>query len=101
MSLSSLLSCVSLCKMPHPVVVHAKSRLIQRIVTCDPSRLRDSEQICVHLLNPLITGLSSRGLSSAQFDDVLSSVRILLDIVEQLRYENEDHKHFNEMSSLG
>uniref|UniRef100_A0AC34GKC6 Uncharacterized protein n=1 Tax=Panagrolaimus sp. ES5 TaxID=591445 RepID=A0AC34GKC6_9BILA len=29
-------------------------------------------------------------MTSAHFDDVMSSIRILLDIVEQIRYENDD-----------
>ncbi|CAI4230941.1 unnamed protein product [Auanema sp. JU1783] len=89
-ALHDLLQCVSLCNSQHHAIVHAKSRLIQRIVTRDPVRLRDPQQICIHLLNPLCIGLSQKELTSAQFDDVMSSVRILLDIVEQIRYEEDD-----------
>ncbi|CAJ0595984.1 unnamed protein product [Cylicocyclus nassatus] len=89
-SLQQLLSCVSLCSAHHPVIIHAKSRLVQRIVTRDPIRMKDASQVCVHLLNPLVIGLSCKELSSAHFDDVMSSVRILLDLVEQLRYESDD-----------
>ncbi|KJH43989.1 hypothetical protein DICVIV_09991 [Dictyocaulus viviparus] len=89
-SLLQLLSCVSLCSAHHPVIIHAKSRLVQRIVTYDPLRMKDASQVCVHLLNPLVIGLSCKELSSAHFDDVMSSVRILLDLVEQLRYESDD-----------
>ncbi|PIO77228.1 putative D-tyrosyl-tRNA(Tyr) deacylase [Teladorsagia circumcincta] len=64
--------------------------LVQRIVTRDPVRMKDASQVCVHLLNPLVIGLSCKELSSAHFDDVMSSVRILLDLVEQLRYESDD-----------
>ncbi|KAK6043981.1 hypothetical protein COOONC_18514 [Cooperia oncophora] len=52
--------------------------------------MKDASQVCVHLLNPLVIGLSCKELSSAHFDDVMSSVRILLDLVEQLRYESDD-----------
>ncbi|KAK5977049.1 hypothetical protein GCK32_019010, partial [Trichostrongylus colubriformis] len=89
-SIQQLLSCVSLCSAHHPVIIHAKSRLVQRIVTRDPVRMKDASQVCVHLLNPLVIGLSCKELSSAHFDDVMSSVRILLDLVEQLRYESDD-----------
>lgn len=38
----------------------------------------------------LQVGLASRDLSPAHFDDVMSSIRILLDIVEQLRYDADN-----------
>ncbi|CAI5439456.1 unnamed protein product [Caenorhabditis angaria] len=91
-NLIQLLQCVSLCSAQHPVIIHAKSRIVQRIVTRDPVRMRDAQQVCVHLLNPLVIGLACKDLSSAHFDDVLSSVRILLDIVEQRRYEHDDRQ---------
>ncbi|KAE9420686.1 hypothetical protein Angca_006395, partial [Angiostrongylus cantonensis] len=109
-ALPQLLSCVSLCSAHHPVIIHAKSRLVQRIVTGDPVRIKDASQICVHLLNPLVIGLSCRELrkkfnpfSPAHFDDVMSSVRILLDLVEQLRYESDDRlqKHQMGLGRLG
>jgi hypothetical protein len=68
------------------------SGLVQRILTCDVSRLRDSLVIAHHLLNPLVLGLALPELSPAHFDDVMSSARILLDIVEQLRYESDEFK---------
>lgn len=46
--------------------------------------------IATHLLNPLVLGLGLKELSPAHFDDVLSSSRILLDVIEQLRYESDD-----------
>ncbi|VDM83730.1 unnamed protein product [Strongylus vulgaris] len=61
-SLQQLLSCVSLCSAHHPVIIHAKSRLVQRIVTRDPVRMKDASQVCVHLLNPLVIGLSCKEL---------------------------------------
>ena len=45
-------------------------------------------------------GLASRELSPAHFDDVLSSIRILLDIVETLRYEN-DARVMQETAGMG
>ncbi|PAV85646.1 hypothetical protein WR25_08255 isoform A [Diploscapter pachys] len=100
-SLQQLLTGVSLCSSHHPVIIHAKSRIVQRIVTRDPVRLRDSQLVCVHLLNPLVIGLANRDLSSAHFDDVMSSVRILLDVVEQLRYETDDRKVQQQQMGLG
>ncbi|CAD6186095.1 unnamed protein product [Caenorhabditis auriculariae] len=100
-SLQQLMQCVSLCSAHHPVIIHAKSRIVQRIVTRDPVRMRDAQQVCVHLLNPLVIGLSCRELSSAHFDDVMSSVRILLDVVEQLRYENDDRQQQQQHLGLG
>ncbi|PAV85648.1 hypothetical protein WR25_08255 isoform D [Diploscapter pachys] len=61
-SLQQLLTGVSLCSSHHPVIIHAKSRIVQRIVTRDPVRLRDSQLVCVHLLNPLVIGLANRDL---------------------------------------
>ncbi|EPB68288.1 hypothetical protein ANCCEY_12622 [Ancylostoma ceylanicum] len=59
--------------------------------------MKDASQVCVHLLNPLVIGLSCKELSSAHFDDVMSSVRILLDLVEQLRYESDDRMQQQQM----
>ncbi|KAF8368684.1 hypothetical protein PRIPAC_86513, partial [Pristionchus pacificus] len=89
-ALQQLTTCVSLCSAHHPVIIHAKSRLVQRVVTRDGSRLKDPPHVCFHLLNPLVVGLASRDLSPAHFDDVMSSIRILLDIVEQLRYDADN-----------
>ncbi|CAB3410907.1 unnamed protein product [Caenorhabditis bovis] len=91
-TLTQLLQSVSLCSAHHPVIIHAKSRIVQRIVTRDPVRLKDAHQVCIHLLNPLVIGLACKELSSAHFDDVMSSIRILLDIVEQRRYETEERQ---------
>lgn len=66
--------------------------LVQRIITCDASRLRDRSLICVHLLNPLTLGLALKELSVTHFDDVISTVRILIDMVEQLRYETDEYQ---------
>uniref|UniRef100_A0A8R1E3X0 Protein kinase domain-containing protein n=3 Tax=Caenorhabditis japonica TaxID=281687 RepID=A0A8R1E3X0_CAEJA len=94
-SLAQLFHCVSLCNSTHPVIVHAKSRIVQRLVTRDPNRLKDAHLFCVHLLNPLVMGLACKDLSvfnCAHFDDVLSSVRILLDVLEQRRYDMEERQ---------
>ncbi|VDK42112.1 unnamed protein product [Anisakis simplex] len=90
--LQLLISTISLCDMQHHAIIHAKSRLVQRILTCDASRLRDRSVICNHLLNPLTLGLALNDLSIAHFDDVLSTIRILIDIVEQLRYESNEQQ---------
>lgn len=68
---------------------------MQRILTCDASRLRDPFIIATYLLNPLVLGLGLKELSPAHFDDVLSSSRILLDVIEQLRYESDDYQELN------
>ncbi|NP_001335518.1 Protein kinase domain-containing protein [Caenorhabditis elegans] len=100
-SIVHLFGCISLCNSSHPVIVHAKSRIVQRLVMRDPNRLKDSQLLSIHLLNPLVNGLACKDLSTfscAHFDDVLSSVRILLDVLEQRRYEMEDrqeHKQSN------
>ncbi|GMT27099.1 hypothetical protein PFISCL1PPCAC_18396, partial [Pristionchus fissidentatus] len=99
-ALQQLTTCVSLCSAHHPVIIHAKSRLVQRVVTRDGSRLRDPAHVCFHLLNPLVVGLASRELSPAHFDDVMSSIRILLDIVEQLRYDS-DNRIAQESAGMG
>ncbi|KAL3085801.1 hypothetical protein niasHT_034209 [Heterodera trifolii] len=91
-TLHYLLTVASVCSTLHPAIVHSKSRLVQRILTCDVSRLRDPLVIAHHLLNPLVLGLALPELSPAHFDDVMSSSRILLDIVEQLRYEFDDSR---------
>uniref|UniRef100_A0A915C377 Protein kinase domain-containing protein n=1 Tax=Parascaris univalens TaxID=6257 RepID=A0A915C377_PARUN len=91
-TLKVLIPCVSICSMHHHAVIHAKSRLVQRIITCDASRLRDRSLICVHLLSPLTLGLALKELSETHFDDVISTVRILIDMVEQLRYETDEHQ---------
>uniref|UniRef100_A0A9J2P300 Protein kinase domain-containing protein n=1 Tax=Ascaris lumbricoides TaxID=6252 RepID=A0A9J2P300_ASCLU len=91
-TLKVLIPCVSICNMHHHAVIHAKSRLVQRIITCDASRLRDRSLICVHLLNPLTLGLALKELSVTHFDDVISTVRILIDMVEQLRYETDEYQ---------
>uniref|UniRef100_A0A7E4VCE4 Protein kinase domain-containing protein n=1 Tax=Panagrellus redivivus TaxID=6233 RepID=A0A7E4VCE4_PANRE len=92
-TLQYLLTLASVCSSVHPSIVHAKSRLVQQILHTDISRLTDSHVITQHLLNPLIVGLSLPELNSAHFDDVMSSVRILLDIIEQIRYESDDFNH--------
>uniref|UniRef100_A0A183CNQ1 Rho-GAP domain-containing protein n=2 Tax=Globodera pallida TaxID=36090 RepID=A0A183CNQ1_GLOPA len=91
-TLHYLLTVASVCSTLHPAIVHSKSRLVQRILTCDVSRLRDPLVIAHHLLNPLVLGLALPELSPAHFDDVMSSSRILLDIIEQLRYEFDDSR---------
>ncbi|KAH7715611.1 Protein kinase [Aphelenchoides avenae] len=91
-TLHSLLAVASVCSALHPAIVHSKSRLVQRILTCDVSRLRDTQIISNHLLNPLVLGLALPEMSPAHFDDVMSSSRILLDITEQLRYDSDDFK---------
>ncbi|CAJ0576069.1 unnamed protein product, partial [Mesorhabditis spiculigera] len=105
LSLPHLISSVVICNSTHPVIIHAKSRLVQRVVTRDPSRLRNPMDVATHLLAPLVSGIASRftELSPAHFDDVMSSIRILLDIIEQLRYENEDQhvKHRVHGGGLG
>ncbi|CAD5206773.1 unnamed protein product [Bursaphelenchus okinawaensis] len=92
LTMYNLLSVASICTKHHPAIVHSKSRLVQRIITCDVGRLKDTNVITTHLLTPLASGLALPELSSAHFDDVMSSVRILLDIIEQIRYESDDHK---------
>uniref|UniRef100_A0A914R723 Protein kinase domain-containing protein n=1 Tax=Panagrolaimus davidi TaxID=227884 RepID=A0A914R723_9BILA len=89
-TLQYLLTVSSVCNSLHPSIVHSKSRLVQRILHTDVSRLTDPLVITHHLLNPLILGLALPEMTSAHFDDVMSSIRILLDIVEQIRYENDD-----------
>lgn len=91
-TLHYLLTVSSVCSTLHPAIVHSKSRLVQRILTCDVSRLRDPLVIAHHLLNPLVLGLALPEMSPAHFDDVMSSSRILLDIIEQLRYESDDSR---------
>lgn len=44
------------------------------------------------MLSPLVAGLALGELSPSHFDDVMSSARILLDIIEQIRYESDDSK---------
>ncbi|VDM23961.1 unnamed protein product [Toxocara canis] len=90
--LQSLIATISICNMQHHAIIHAKSRLVQRMLTCDASRLRDRTVICTHLLSPLTLGLALNELSLAHFDDVLSTVRILIDVVEQLRYESDEQQ---------
>ena len=104
-TLQYLLTVSSICNSLHPSIVHSKSRksptsrvykdlehlgLVQRILHTDVSRLSDPLVISHHLLNPLILGLALPEMTSAHFDDVMSSIRILLDIIEQIRYENDD-----------
>ncbi|KAL7076840.1 hypothetical protein ACQ4LE_004140 [Meloidogyne hapla] len=89
-TLHYLLTLTSVCSTLHPAIVHSKSRLVQRILTCDVSRFSDPLVIAHHLLNPLVLGLALPEISPAHFDDVMSSSRILLDIIEQLRYDSDD-----------
>uniref|UniRef100_A0A914MY58 Protein kinase domain-containing protein n=1 Tax=Meloidogyne incognita TaxID=6306 RepID=A0A914MY58_MELIC len=89
-TLQYLLTLSSVCSTLHPAIVHSKSRLVQRILTCDVSRFSDPLVIAHHLLNPLVLGLALPEISPAHFDDVMSSSRILLDIIEQLRYDSDD-----------
>ncbi|KAI1728401.1 protein kinase domain-containing protein [Ditylenchus destructor] len=95
-TLHYLLTVASICNALHPAIVHSKSRLVQRILTYDVSRLQDPLVVAHHLLNPLVLGLALPELSPAHFDDTLSSTRILLDIIEQLRYESDDKQRTNE-----
>ncbi|KAF7638928.1 Protein kinase domain-containing protein, partial [Meloidogyne graminicola] len=89
-TLQYLLTLTSVCSTLHPAIVHSKSRLVQRILTCDVSRFNDPLIIAHHLLNPLVLGLALPEISPAHFDDVMSSSRILLDIIEQIRYDSDD-----------
>uniref|UniRef100_A0A915DEV7 Protein kinase domain-containing protein n=1 Tax=Ditylenchus dipsaci TaxID=166011 RepID=A0A915DEV7_9BILA len=99
-TLHYLLTVATVCNALHPAIVHSKSRLVQRILTCDVSRLQDPLVIAHHLLNPLVLGLALPELSPAHFDDTLSSTRILLDIIEQLRYESDEFKQKSENGRL-
>ncbi|VDN07663.1 unnamed protein product, partial [Thelazia callipaeda] len=83
--LNMLIATISVCNVQHHAVLHAKSRLVQRILTCNAARLRDRGVICTYLLNPLTLGLASNDLNIAQFEDLINTVRILIDIIEYLR----------------
>ncbi|KAK0424804.1 hypothetical protein QR680_008864 [Steinernema hermaphroditum] len=90
--LQQLLTCVEMCEARHPAVIHSISRIVQRIVTFEPYRLNDPGMISFHLLGPLVLGVSLPELSPAHFDDLMSSIRSLLDLIEQIRYNKEDHR---------
>uniref|UniRef100_A0A1I7VN19 SCY1 protein kinase n=1 Tax=Loa loa TaxID=7209 RepID=A0A1I7VN19_LOALO len=101
--LNMLIAAIPMCNMKHNAVIHTVSRLVQRILMCDPTRLRDRAAICTYLLSPLILGLASNDLRKAQFEDLISTVRILIDIIEHLRNigSDKDLSHKNSLSSFG
>ncbi|EJW78222.1 hypothetical protein WUBG_10871 [Wuchereria bancrofti] len=100
--LNMLIATIRMCNMKHDAVINTVSRLVQRILMCDATRLRDRTVICTYLLNPLTLGLASSDLKTTQFEDLINTVRILIDIVEHLRNtESEmDSSHKNSFSSF-
>lgn len=85
-----LFASVAVTDVPLTYLKTIFSGLVQRILTCDASRLRDRAVICAHLLNPLTLGLASNELSAAYFEELISTVRILIDIMERLWWERTD-----------
>lgn len=77
--------------------------MVQRILMCDAARLCDRTVICSYLLNPLTLGLASKDLKKAQFEDLINTVRILIDIVEHLKDagSDTDSSQKNSLSSFG
>ncbi|KAK6105619.1 Protein kinase domain family protein [Brugia pahangi] len=100
--LYTLIATIRMCNMKHDAIIYTVSRLVQRILMCDATRLRDRTVICTHLLNPLTLALASNGLKTTQFEDLINTVRILIDIVEHLRNtESEmDSANKNSLSSF-
>lgn len=70
---------------------------------CDATRLRDRAAICTYLLSPLILGLASNDLKTTQFEDLINTVRILIDVIEHLKNmgSDTDQSHKNSLSSFG
>ncbi|VDK83537.1 unnamed protein product [Litomosoides sigmodontis] len=115
--LNVLIAAISMCDIKHSAVVHTISRallilnksrccnigLVQRILMCDATRLCDRTVICSYLLNPLTLGLALKDVKKAQFEDLINTVRILLDIVEHLKdtVSDADSSHKNSLSSFG
>uniref|UniRef100_A0AC35TLW9 Protein kinase domain-containing protein n=1 Tax=Rhabditophanes sp. KR3021 TaxID=114890 RepID=A0AC35TLW9_9BILA len=91
-TLEKLIITTSEANLLHPGVVHAKSKLVQRILIYDAARLRNCTVIAHHLLNPLTLGLANLDLIPAHFDAVMSSTRFLLDVIEQIRCDMDDYK---------
>ncbi|TKR94381.1 hypothetical protein L596_008670 [Steinernema carpocapsae] len=90
--LQQLLTSVEMCEVRHPAVIHSISRIVQRIVTFEAHRLNDPGMISFHLLGPLVLGVSLPELSPAHFDDLMSSIRSLLDLIEQIRFKNDESR---------
>ncbi|CAG9536002.1 unnamed protein product [Cercopithifilaria johnstoni] len=101
--LNMLIAAIPMCNMRHSVVIHTVSRLVQRILMYDATRLHDRVVICNYLLNPLTLGLASNDLKATQFEDLINTVRILIDIVEHLRNmrSNINSSRKNSASSFG
>ncbi|VBB33788.1 unnamed protein product [Acanthocheilonema viteae] len=77
--------------------------VVQRILMRDATRLRDRAAICSYLLNPMTLGLALNDLKAAQFEDLINTVRILIDIIEHLRDVESDREssHRSSFSSFG
>uniref|UniRef100_A0A0R3S649 Serine/threonine-protein kinase ATR n=1 Tax=Elaeophora elaphi TaxID=1147741 RepID=A0A0R3S649_9BILA len=100
--LNMLIAAIPMCNMKHSAVIHTISRLVQRILIYDATRLRDRAAICTYLLNPLTLGLALNDLKTIQFEDLINTVRILIDIIEHLRNTgSEIDSHRNSLSSFG
>uniref|UniRef100_A0A915LS02 Protein kinase domain-containing protein n=1 Tax=Meloidogyne javanica TaxID=6303 RepID=A0A915LS02_MELJA len=87
-TLQYLLTLSSVCSTLHPAIVHSKSRLVQRILTCDVSRFSDPLVIAHHLLNPLVLGLALPEISPAHFDDLIKIFFKLLKFIYSRRLCN-------------
>ncbi|MCP9262827.1 hypothetical protein DINM_006107 [Dirofilaria immitis] len=100
--LNMLIATISMCNMKHSAIIHTVSRLVQRILICDATRLNDRAAISTYLLNPLTLGLASNDLKMTQFEDLINTVRILIDIIEHLRYigSSMDSSHKTSLSSF-
>ncbi|VDM92910.1 unnamed protein product [Onchocerca ochengi] len=101
--LNMLIATISMCNMKNSTVIHTISRLVQRILMRDATRLRDRAAISTYLLNPLTFGLASNDLKMSQFEDLINTVRILIDMIEHLRNmeSDTDSLHKTSLSSFG
>ncbi|KAL3997545.1 Protein kinase domain family protein [Acanthocheilonema viteae] len=101
--LNMLIAAIPMCNMKHSDVIHTVSRVVQRILMRDATRLRDRAAICSYLLNPMTLGLALNDLKAAQFEDLINTVRILIDIIEHLRDVESDREssHRSSFSSFG
>uniref|UniRef100_A0A915PWK2 Protein kinase domain-containing protein n=1 Tax=Setaria digitata TaxID=48799 RepID=A0A915PWK2_9BILA len=101
--LNKLIATISICNVQNSAVINAISRLVQRILMYDATRLRDRAMICTYLLNPLTLGLASNDLSTTHFEELINTIRILIDIIEHLRNtaSDKDSTHKNSLSSFG
>lgn len=68
---------------------------VQKIIAHDATRLRNTEIICTYLLNPLTVGVGSYELSATQFQEILATIKILIELIEELRLESDQKSPTN------